>query len=87
MFLCLFLKIFLICFVSNNIFQIFRLYAGQKPFMPIHDNWVDCYRHLHDIRGLKRGSSLIWRAYTGPTILAGSGPVIPTEDMFKSPVD
>nr|XP_027231946.1 LOW QUALITY PROTEIN: mitochondrial carrier homolog 2-like [Penaeus vannamei] len=61
------------------------LVAGSPPNMPIYDGWIDCYRHLKQIRGLKRGSSMLWRAYTGPTIMLGGSPAIATNSMFVAP--
>lgn len=69
---------------KNNYF-FFRLVAGSPPNMPIYDGWIDCYRHLKQIRGLKRGSSMLWRAYTGPTIMLGGSPAIATNSMFVAP--
>ncbi|CAD6240223.1 GSCOCG00002564001-RA-CDS [Cotesia congregata] len=42
------------------------LAAGEPPHMPIYSSWVDCWRHLSMTNQLKRGSSLLWRYYTGP---------------------
>lgn len=55
------------------------LVAGTPPNMPEFGGWLDCYRFLRSNRGLKRGSSLLWRTYTGPVLLEGT---IPTVDMF-----
>lgn len=57
------------------------LVAGSPPHMPVFDSWIDCYKHLRQIRGLKRGSSLLWRTYTGPLLLEGVTS-IPSVDMF-----
>lgn len=43
------------------------LVAGQPPDMPIYVNWTDCWSHLSRNNQLKRGSSIIWRYYTGTT--------------------
>jgi len=44
------------------------LAAGQPPYMPVYVNWVDCWSHLSRNAQLKRGSSMLWRYYTGTTI-------------------
>lgn len=54
--------------------------------MPIYSSWFDCYRHLQQSRGLKRGSSMLWRAYTGPTIMLDGSLNIPSSDMFAAPL-
>ncbi|GFU42585.1 mitochondrial carrier 2 [Trichonephila clavipes] len=43
-----------------------RLKAGVPTNMPIYLNWLDCWSHLSAIGQLKRGSSLLWRYYSGP---------------------
>lgn len=42
------------------------LKAGVPTNMPIYLNWLDCWSHLSAIGQLKRGSSLLWRYYSGP---------------------
>ncbi|MPC56789.1 hypothetical protein E2C01_050756 [Portunus trituberculatus] len=49
----------------------YQLAAGSPPNMPIFSGWMDCYSHLRQIRGLKRGSSMLWRPFTGPTMMMG----------------
>jgi len=44
------------------------LAAGQPPYMPVYVNWIDCWSHLSRNAQLKRGSSMLWRYYTGTTI-------------------
>lgn len=44
------------------------LKAGIPPNMPIYANWYDCWSHLSAIGQLKRGSSILWRYYSGPYI-------------------
>ena len=51
------------CMAVNNS----GLAAGQPPHMPIYVNWTDCWAHLSRNNQLKRGSSIIWRYYTGTT--------------------
>ncbi|OXU25301.1 hypothetical protein TSAR_005311 [Trichomalopsis sarcophagae] len=53
------------CMAVNNC----GLTAGEPPMMPIYIDWTDCWRHLSNTRQLKRGSSLLWRYYTGPQLL------------------
>lgn len=42
------------------------LAAGRPPHMPVYVDWTDCWAHLSRDHQLKRGSSLLWRYYTGP---------------------
>jgi len=44
------------------------LAAGQPPYMPVYVDWTDCWSHLSRNAQLKRGSSMLWRYYTGTTI-------------------
>lgn len=44
-----------------------HLAAGNPPFMPVYVNWTDCWSHLSRNSQLKRGSSILWRYYTGTT--------------------
>ncbi|XP_064089983.1 mitochondrial carrier homolog 2-like [Macrobrachium nipponense] len=57
------------------------LVAGSPPHMPVFDGWIDCYKHLRQIRGLSVWASLLWRTYTGPLLLDGVTS-IPSVDMF-----
>lgn len=50
------------------------LVAGVPPQMPIYGNWLDCWAHLSATNQLKRGSSLLWRYYTGPATLLNGKP-------------
>lgn len=43
------------------------LAAGYPPHMPVYVNWTDCWSHLSRNNQLKRGSSILWRYYTGTT--------------------
>lgn len=45
------------------------LVAGYPPLMPFYSNWVDTWRHLSREKQLKRGSSLLFRYYTGPQVV------------------
>jgi len=45
------------------------LVAGYPPLMPFYNNWVDTWRHLSREKQLKRGSSLLFRYYTGPQVV------------------
>lgn len=42
------------------------LAAGKPPHMPLYTSWINCWCHLSKDKQLKRGSSLIFRYYTGP---------------------
>ncbi|KAK2575052.1 hypothetical protein KPH14_008792 [Odynerus spinipes] len=58
------------------------LVAGLPPNMPIYNSWLDCWAHLSSTNQLKRGSSLLWRYYTGPQVIM-NGKVIPiNKDSF-----
>jgi len=52
------------------------LAAGYPPLMPFYSNWVDTWRHLSREKQLKRGSSLLFRYYTGPQVVI-DGKAIP----------
>jgi hypothetical protein len=69
---------------------------GYPPCMPLYSGWLDCLRQLRAKNQLKRGSSLLFRYYTGPQVAALSltpGPqrivgdrVIPLDSsMFRAP--
>ncbi|GIY90093.1 hypothetical protein CDAR_231741 [Caerostris darwini] len=47
------------------------LKAGLPSNMPIYNGWLDCWSHLSAIGQLKRGSSLLWRYYSGPYMSSG----------------
>jgi len=47
------------------------LAASYPPHMPLYQNWVDCWSHLRKQNQLKRGSSLLFRYYTGPQVIVG----------------
>ncbi|KAG8182158.1 hypothetical protein JTE90_014567 [Oedothorax gibbosus] len=49
------------------------LKAGLPGNMPIYVNWTDCWSHLSAIGQLKRGSSILWRYYSGPYMSATLG--------------
>ncbi|KAK0096258.1 hypothetical protein PV326_005972 [Microctonus aethiopoides] len=53
------------CMAVNNC----GLAAGSLPQMPIYSSWIDCWQHLSLNNQLKRGSSLLWRYYTGPQVV------------------
>ncbi|XP_047736611.1 mitochondrial carrier homolog 2 [Hyalella azteca] len=62
------------------------LVAGSPPRMPEYKSWQECYRHLKSMKALKRGGTLLWRAYTGPTFFSASGaPLLPRVDMLSVP--
>ncbi|CAE1235975.1 MTCH [Acanthosepion pharaonis] len=43
------------------------LVAALPPNMPEYTSWIKCWNKLDSIGQLKRGSSLLWRVYSGPT--------------------
>ena len=62
-----------------------RLIAGSPPHMPIYTSWVDCWSNLSRTNQLKRGSSLLFRYYTGPQIvIQGRAVVLDKNDFAKS---
>jgi len=62
------------------------LAAGYPPFMPLYMGWTDCFAHLRSQKQLKRGSSLLFRYYTGPQVIVGDRIMPVTANMLKSPV-
>jgi len=44
--------------------------SGLKGAGPEFAGWYDCYAQLARSNQLKRGSSMFWRRYTGPSELA-----------------
>jgi len=61
------------------------LAAGYPPFMPFYINWGDCYSHLRAQKQLKRGSSLLFRYYSGPQVIVGDSIKPVSFNMLKSP--
>ncbi|OQR77901.1 mitochondrial carrier2-like [Tropilaelaps mercedesae] len=55
--------------------------AGGPPHLARYDGWTQCWKHLSQHGQLKRGSSLFWRYYQGPTRISPDG------TAFKIPVD
>lgn len=45
------------------------LAVGHYPFTKSYDDWYQCWRYLAATKQLKRGSSIIGRYYTGPTVV------------------
>jgi len=62
------------------------LVAGYPPRMPLYTGWLDCFSHLRSQGQLKRGSSLIFRYYTGPQVIVGDRVIPANSNMFKSPL-
>ncbi|XP_057333959.1 mitochondrial carrier homolog 2-like [Microplitis mediator] len=60
------------------------LAAGSPPHMPIYTSWIDCWRHLSATNQLKRGSSLLWRYYTGPTAIINGKLVMLNKTQYYS---
>ena len=44
------------------------LMAGYPPNMPLYTSWTNCFSHLRAQGQLKRGSSLLFRYYSGPQV-------------------
>eukprot|EP00088_Acartia_fossae_P023375 TRINITY_DN24415_c0_g1_i1.p1 TRINITY_DN24415_c0_g1~~TRINITY_DN24415_c0_g1_i1.p1 ORF type:complete len:321 (-),score=32.00 TRINITY_DN24415_c0_g1_i1:267-1229(-) len=61
------------------------LAAGYPPFMPLYVSWTDCFSHLKSQNQLKRGSSLLFRYYTGPQVIVGDRIMPVSANMLKSP--
>ncbi|XP_066148198.1 mitochondrial carrier homolog 2-like [Euwallacea fornicatus] len=57
--------------VSNS-----GLLVGSPPFMPHYKTWMECWINLSRHKQLKRGSSVLVRYYTGPSITVG-GKLLP----------
>jgi len=62
------------------------LAAGYPPKMPLYTSWWDCFKHLKSQGQLKRGSSLLFRYYTGPQVIVGDRVIPANASMFKSPL-
>jgi len=62
------------------------LAAGYPPSMPLYSGWLDCMKHLRHQGQLKRGSSLIFRYYTGPQVIVGGRAIPANASMFRSPL-
>ena len=52
------------------------LVIGGPPNVPIFDSWTHCWNHLASLGELKRGSSILWRYYKGPTITLADGTLV-----------
>ena len=67
-----------------NIVSRSGLAAGYPPNMPLHyNNWFDIWKQLSRDNQLKRGSSLLFRKYTGPQVVIGNR-AIPLDPRMKS---
>lgn len=61
------------------------LRAAEPPNMPAtYTNWVACLRSLRADGQWMRGSSLLWRYYTGPQVVIGNR-AIPLEPFKAAP--
>jgi len=58
------------------------LAAGYPPNMPFYGDWVDIFRQLSRENQLKRGSSLLFRYYTGPQVVIDNR-VVPLNPKFS----
>lgn len=59
------------------------LAAGYPPHMPLYKGSIDCWRHLSSQKQLKRGSSLMFRYYTGPQVIVGDKALPINQSMFR----
>ena len=48
------------------------LLMGYPPCMPFYTGWADCLQQLRAKNQLKRGSSLLFRYYSGPQVPEGA---------------
>nr|CAD7395344.1 unnamed protein product [Timema poppensis] len=68
------------CMIVNNT----KLLAGSPPHMALYESWTDCWSHLSRTNQLKRGSSMLWRYYTGPqVVIQGRAMPVNTDSFFK----
>ncbi|XP_069705501.1 mitochondrial carrier homolog 2-like [Periplaneta americana] len=58
------------------------LAAGRPPLMPLYTSWTDCWSNLSHAGQIKRGSSLLFRYYTGPQVIIQGRPVVVSENGF-----
>ncbi|KDR14212.1 mitochondrial carrier homolog 2-like [Zootermopsis nevadensis] len=58
------------------------LIAGIPPQMPIYTSWTDCWSHLSRTNQLKRGSSILFRYYTGTQIVIQGRPIAVNKNNF-----
>ncbi|XP_012257319.2 mitochondrial carrier homolog 2-like isoform X2 [Athalia rosae] len=58
------------------------LVAGLPPQMPIYESWTHCWSHLSANNQLKRGSSVLWRYYTGPQVIMNGKPIRISKENF-----
>lgn len=58
------------------------LTAGRPPQMPLYISWTDCWSNLSHMNQLKRGSSLLFRYYTGPQVIIQGRPVVVSKNDF-----
>lgn len=63
--------------------MIFSWALGSSPYVQNYKNWKDCWSRLAAINVLRRGSSLLFRYYTGP--MTADGSVIPTVGIVFGP--
>ncbi|XP_014673276.1 PREDICTED: mitochondrial carrier homolog 2-like [Priapulus caudatus] len=64
------------------------LAAGSPPNMLHFRNWIHCWRHLSRENALKRGSSMLFRYYTPPVIMAVEEPIgskVATDSLLVTP--
>jgi carrier protein len=52
------------------------LKAAHPSYMPgSYTTWVGCWRFLYAENQIQRGSSVLWRYYTGPQVIIGGRPI------------
>jgi len=61
------------------------LVMGYPPRMPLYSGWMDCLQQLRAKNQLKRGSSLLFRYYSGPQRIVGDRVFPLDSSMFRSP--
>lgn len=61
------------------------LLMGLPPRMPLYTGWMDCLQQLKAKNQLKRGSSLLFRYYSGPQRIVGDRVIPLDSSMFRSP--
>jgi len=61
------------------------LLMGYPPCMPFYTGWADCLKQLRAKNQLKRGSSLLFRYYSGPQRIVGDRVIPLDSSMFRSP--
>jgi len=84
-------------FLANSLFYPFQVVStvmtvsrsglamGYPPCMPFYTGWTDCLQQLRAKNQLKRGSSLLFRYYSGPQRIVGDRVFALDPSMFRDP--